>query len=415
MLPVILGLAAIAALASCGDDKAKRVPVPNPPPPTFPDHSTSSGDKYLPRHDLGYEKTCLMNDTCEPQQALAALMDYANAAYAKEQSSLNFDGQLELQERDYVEELFGALTGDQPQEIEAWYLKAQKQALSKYLTPQNDHPRCNIPENWEILQSKKPDRNLGNAYVLASVHDCFTVTQRLLYTLGWEGIIANQPQDWLFLIEDAKLSEVDQRLGKKTRDNETALLDHITQVYDIPVHNSLIPVDDERTLAAMEKKGYERLQIVAYLFITRVSTDQYLNPETRNKMSRYSPAQINKMFYEMFEDIFMGEAYQTFEKDIEKFTKVLGVEKNEFLNYCRTMWQHHGGKDKTVFFTEVLKEINEMFREQLETSNELSTKYIQKTVQESGRSNTLIQLGSNHIPAVQQAYQNLEERKVKWR
>lgn len=371
-----------------------------------PSQTRRKTDQYSPPRDTHYQKKCIADTGCAPMSRIAAAYDYVGYMYGPP-GKVKYDEVLTLKERQYAEKTFGKL--NHPKQIPLYLQTNQVYSLGDYATGP-DHPSCRQLDLWKVLHAVDPE--LGEAYVIGSVHHCYEFFAGMLAATGVELKIAAAPEDWLFLVESSVSDEMSEELGRDTTpQDEWAILVNIKGRFHIPWANALVPVDHESVILELEKAGHPRLE-QAKIYVMGQVNNSLINedPEFRRDLYREEYHERSRVLHRRLWEFFVSRT--KYHPDIELTAKTFEVPLEDLYRACAKYLKVPKGTDTATHYENILQEVGEKFSRAIEASNRLSVDHVRALVKQHGKKKVLVQLGANHAPLFYDIYREVQEFEV---
>lgn len=339
-----------------------------------------------------YRKSCMADPSCDPRERTAATQDYIASTYLEAGS---YDGVLNIYESSAVQARM-LLAG--PKDAIPFLHQAQEKYLQPFITPFQS-PLCNNSSLWGLVHAT--DATLGEAYALGGVHHCYRQFAAWFTDTGLEQIIASDPGQWIFFIEATRQLEGEHRQGFETRQNEMAHFHRVAEGLGIPVENSLLPVDSEEVIAALEREGLSRPRQASTASMATVLNELVTSsPE----VSRMSYEQRSVFVYRNLHAYFVSRALKLPER-IEDEAKLYRADEQDFFAVCKRRLQKKPDQSYSDWFAPLKEELERDTLAATQASNRLSADRIKSIMNGSLRKKAFLQMGSGHLPLMSLAYE----------
>lgn len=289
----------------------------------------------------------------------AALYDYVGAVYGDE-NQVEFDGELTLDEKEYVETTFGEYI---PRSGAVAYLTEAKRIFFESIntTPvQDDYDvRCNkFADQFDTINYSNPV--FGSAYLLMGAHSCGETFGKMYSKIELE--IASDSDNWLFFIEGSKATD----LIKASSPKESFLLQHIANRLGINVEDAVAQPYDKMILEALQREyGYTAFD-VAMLSCATSSIERFKKESAQTQEKQFA----------------------IIDKQAKGMAKLFSQDKDEIVKRVKDFLKQGPGS--------VQPKIKKFVEDYKTVSNQLSPEKVKGILKEQDNKHALCQFGAAH-------------------
>jgi len=241
--------------------------------------------------------------------------------------------------------------------------------------------------------------------VLSGAHLCGKEFGKMYFRTGIELAVAAHPKDWVFFVEQGLVAEASKRRGVEVKGREElALFSRIAHALDIPFYDPILAIPSEVVVQhVMKAYGKSRTDLAVIFTMASMGSSIHGDPRLTAPLRRMSETKRLEFYNEVIKSNLLNR--EKLHPTVPSTAEQLNIPVDDLVSALQEFMKPQKGKDEISTLRDNLRLVSEFVEKWGRTSNQLSLARLQRQLRNVGKKKAFFQMGKNHVPLVQNAYQ----------